>query len=106
MLIVIPVLKLFSCFFLDYDIMVIASLGISYTKDGRDAILVTGSVPDAVEDDGAKDGEGGKGSVGEGGPGYGFAELSFIVVVHGCDSPCWLLYLIVLKNTNQVGKGL
>ncbi len=84
--------------------MGIASLGISYTKDGRDAILATGSIPDAIQDDGAKDGNGGEGSVGEGGPGYGFAKLLF-VVVHGCGSPCWLLCLIVLKNTNQLAKG-
>ena len=69
----------------------IASLGISYTKDGRDAILLAGSVPDAVQDNGAEDGEGSEGSVGKGGPGYGFTELLFIFVVHGCGSPWCLL---------------
>jgi len=57
--------------------------------------LVAGSIPDAIQDDGAEDGEGGEGSVGKRGPGYGFAELLLVVVVHGCVSPCWLLCLII-----------
>src|SRR5579884_805869 len=81
-------------------------LEISYTKDGRGATLgttagryigggrdesaptaglVSGAVPDAVENDRAEDGDGGEGSIGKRGPGYGFAELLFVVVHRWCS---------------------